>query len=156
MRRLALALIAASTLASCSSPTDLCIAEGPAPDPAITDELYERAYGAYLRSLKLLPDDPGIVNDTAVMLHYYLDRGWDQALVMYARSTELAEKMLADPELDMDERSRIETVLMDSVANYRLLLKRIARRDAAAGEAADAAPVKAAEKSATDVSESPR
>ena len=31
MRRLALALIAASTLASCSSPTDPCIAEGPAP-----------------------------------------------------------------------------------------------------------------------------
>jgi tetratricopeptide (TPR) repeat protein len=83
--------------------------------------LHEKSYAAYLRSIELLPDDPGIVNDTAVLLHYYLERDLDKATSMYQRATQLAEKALLQEELGAWEKERLETALRDSIENLRLL-----------------------------------
>lgn len=93
-------------------------------------ELYETSYGAYERSLALLPEDPGVINDTAVLLHYYLKRESTQALEMYAKAAELATKALEDEELDDWERNRLETALRDAKENRRLLLEAIAEQEA--------------------------
>jgi tetratricopeptide (TPR) repeat protein len=83
--------------------------------------LYEEALGAYQRALELAPDDPQILNDTAVILHYYLERDLEQALAMYARAKELAQARLDGGELDEELLAVIETALRDATNNHRLL-----------------------------------
>jgi len=99
--------------------------EAPTDSPEI-QQLHEQSYAAYQRSLALLPDDAGVVNDTAVLLHYYLKRDQEEALRMYAHASELAEAALLDETLSQGERSRLETALRDSKENRRLLLEELA------------------------------
>jgi tetratricopeptide (TPR) repeat protein len=97
------------------------------PDPMLLAVLHERALAAYERALALTPEDPQVLNDTAVMLHYYLDREPERALAMYARASELAAERLAG-ELPADERARIETALEDSTNNRQALEELLAER----------------------------
>ena len=94
-----------------------------APNPKVLKDLWERSYEAYSRALELTPEDPQLLNDTAVMLHYYLQRDLDKALDMYERAIPLAEALLANEELSEDDRPRYEVALRDSKNNHALLLE---------------------------------
>ena len=93
--------------------------------------LWERSYGAYLRALSLKPDSPAYLNDTAVLLHYYLERDYDKALDMYASAAILAEQQLAAGEVPKNEVAIVETALRDAKNNRRLLEQKIGEEQAA-------------------------
>ncbi len=101
-------------------------------------DLYERSYAAYTKSLELSPNDPNYLNDAALMLHYHLDRDLDQARAWYLKSTEMAEAELAKPTLDKEVRGLREIALRDSKNNLRDLDKILDDRRKAK-EAAEAA-----------------
>lgn len=96
--------------------------DAPAPDPALLADLYQRAFVAYARALELSPDDPQLLNDTALMLHYHLKRDLDRARSMYERAIELARERLAAPDLPAGDRERFETALQDANTNLEDLL----------------------------------
>ncbi len=98
------------------------------PNPRTVEKLYERAYAAYSRALELMPDDPQLLNDTAVILHYHLDRDLDRALAMYESAIQLADTRLADPALSAEDRERFETTRSDSEGNKKALEDLIAGR----------------------------
>ncbi len=100
------------------------------PNPRVVANLYERAYVAYSRALELAPEDPQLLNDTAVMLHYHLDRDLDRALAMYEKALELAATKLADPALSEEDRERFETARSDAETNKQALEELIASRKA--------------------------
>jgi hypothetical protein len=80
-------------------------------------ELWERAYVCYAQALSLTPDDPSILNDTAVMLHYYLDRDAERAKEMYKKAAAKAEELLARKDLSRDLRDLYEIALRDARNN---------------------------------------
>ena len=96
-------------------------AEKPAPDPAELAPLWESAYAAYQRTLELAPDHPAYLNDTAVMLHYYLERELERAEAMYARAIERAEEELAGTALSASDRDWFESVSRDAAENLEKL-----------------------------------
>ncbi len=125
----------------------------PEPDPSRLNPIYERSFSAYSRALELVPDDPQLLNDTALMLHYHLERDLDRARSMYERAIALAEQKLAATDLSAEERERFETARTDATQNLEDLLdpegaeQRAAERAAARKAAAEKA---AAEKAAED------
>jgi tetratricopeptide (TPR) repeat protein len=99
----------------------------PAPAEGELDELWARAFAAYERTLELEPDHPAYINDTAVMLHYYLEEDFDRAEAMYLRAVERAEEELAGKGLSTSDRAWFETALKDAGDNLeRLRAKRAA------------------------------
>jgi tetratricopeptide (TPR) repeat protein len=94
-------------------------------DPARLQALFEDAYQAYGRALALTPEDPQLLNDRAVMLHYYLRRDQDVALELYRQAEELARRAL-DGELSADDRERYRTALRDARNNEAALRKELA------------------------------
>ena len=97
-----------------------------APDPELLADLHERSFRGYERALQLAPDDAAIVNDAAVLLHYYLERDWERALEMYTKARELASRTLEDDALSEEDRTFFEAVVKDAQANYEDLQGRIA------------------------------
>ncbi len=91
-------------------------------------DLYERAYIAYLKSLELSPDDPNYLNDTALMLHYHLDRDLDQARAWYVKSAERAQAELERKDMSSDLRALRELALRDSKDNLAKLDRLLERR----------------------------
>ena len=97
-------------------------------DPGQTDEflrLSREALRAYQRGLKLTPEDPQMINDTAVILHYNLEENLDTALEMYDLAEKLALEVLKKPELTPDDRTRFETALRDARNNRTELRGRL-------------------------------
>lgn len=86
-------------------------------------KLYENSLRAYTRSMDLSPEDPQVLNDTAVILHYYLQREFERAESMYVKAGELADKLLADGKLKGEELNRIQIAKRDAGNNLRLLRK---------------------------------
>lgn len=84
-------------------------------------ELCEQAFTAYRRALDLSPKDPQVLNDTAVMLHYYLERDYELAHSMYERSAQRARERLGAEDLSADDRRRFETAHTDARTNLDLL-----------------------------------
>ncbi len=99
---------------------------------AEVNDLFERAYAAYRKALDLAPNDPNYLNDTALMLHYHLDRDLDQALAWYAKALECAEIELARKDLSSQMRSERELARRDAGNNRRMLEKLLERRRKAA------------------------
>ncbi|MBK7875786.1 MAG: tetratricopeptide repeat protein [Planctomycetes bacterium] len=83
--------------------------------------LWEKAYSCYSQALDLAKDDPAILNDTAVMLHYYLDRDLDKAKVMYQRSNQRAKELLEKGGLKPEQKDLYEVALRDSGNNLKKL-----------------------------------
>ncbi len=98
---------------------------------ALRKQYHEASYISYSRALALEPDNPVYLNDTAVILHYCLDRDLDQALEMYRRATELAEEQLQRKDLSEGARAGIRIAHRDSQNNARLLEKKIEKREKA-------------------------
>jgi len=84
---------------------------------------YEDAHTAYSRALELSPDDPALINDAALILHYYLHRDYDKVAEMYERAIELATEQLKDGDLDADQRQRVQTALRDARNNLGKLAR---------------------------------
>lgn len=101
-------------------------------EPAALADLWERSLAAYERALELEPENPNYVNDTAVLLHYYLQRDLDRARAMYLDAERLAADALAG-QLDADMREVVAIALRDARDNVRRL--DAWRERVAAGEA---------------------
>lgn len=96
---------------------------GAKPDPEVLAELWARSFAAYERSLELDPKDPNFLNDTAVMLHYYLKREYDRVELLYTQSNARAIEELARTDLSADDRAVREIAKRDSADNLRRLKK---------------------------------
>ena len=97
-------------------------------EEATMRELFERSYVAYGRALELQPKNPNYLNDTAVLLHYHLDRDLDQAKLWYEQASKYADIELARDDLGQEERGIIEIAKRDSVNNLALLEDLLKRR----------------------------
>jgi tetratricopeptide (TPR) repeat protein len=102
-------------------------AEGEGVDPVMLGALWDRAFEAYARALELEPDNPNYVNDYAVMLHYYLQRDFDQAQELYARAEALAAARLETTDLSEAQRELARTALRDARDNQRRLAQFLER-----------------------------
>jgi tetratricopeptide (TPR) repeat protein len=90
--------------------------------------LFEDSLEAYERALALSPDDPVYLNDTAVVLHYYLDRDLERAAELYARAVAAAEQKLAAGGLDQEAMDLVQTALRDATNNGNALAKLLDER----------------------------
>ncbi|HPF13273.1 MAG: tetratricopeptide repeat protein [Planctomycetes bacterium] len=95
-----------------------------------TMAMFESSLKAYEQALALAPDDPGFLNDAAVVLQYYLGRDLDKAREYYQRAQTQAGEWIAReswkslPENQQaNEESRIRTALKDSGDNLAKLEK---------------------------------
>lgn len=89
---------------------------------------YERSWEAYSKALELAPEQPHLHNDAAVILHYCLDRDFEQAIRMYERSQELAVARLKQSDLEDFDRQRTEIAKRDSADNLQKIKKLIEER----------------------------
>ena len=69
-------------------------------------ELWERILAAYERALELEPQNPNYLNDTAVVLHYYLIRDLDRARALYEETERCAERRLGEANVPPRVRCR--------------------------------------------------
>jgi tetratricopeptide (TPR) repeat protein len=104
---------------------------GAEPDPATLADLYRQSYAAYRRALELNPDDPQLLNDTALMVQYHVDGDPAEVEAMYRRSVALLAELLADPALSPDDRARFEQTKSDVSGNLERLLSEKASAPAA-------------------------
>jgi len=88
-------------------------------------EYYETALKAYERALALEPEHPNYLNDTAVMLHYCLDREPERAKALYQKSYERAQALLEKKDLSPADRELYQIALRDSKNNLAKLEKGI-------------------------------
>jgi len=93
------------------------------PSEDLLTDLYERSYKAYQRALELTPDDPQLINDTALMLHYHLDGELAAVEERYREALARCDALLADPELSEDDRARFEQTKKDIAVNLKALLE---------------------------------
>lgn len=85
---------------------------------------YEESWRAYEKALSFRPDDANLLNDAAVIIHYYLHRDYDKAQEMYERSIEIATAALAAPEkLDAEARAAAEKAKREATDNLNNLAK---------------------------------
>lgn len=97
-------------------------------DQELRREYYEKALVGYETALALEPDNPALLNDTAVVLHYNLDRELDRALSMYRRASERAEEELKRTDLPPEIRDLYTIARRDSRNNLRLLERLLEQR----------------------------
>lgn len=100
------------------------------PDAAGEDPLpfWERALAAYETALSIAPENPNYLNDTAVILHYNLERDLERALALYEKAYVNAQKELERKDLSPDDRAAIQIALRDSKNNLELLKKQLERK----------------------------
>ncbi len=108
--------------------------EGEVADPVLQQKYYEKSLEGYERALGIEPENPALLNDAAVVLHYCLDREFDRAVEMYKRSTERARAELERTDLTQETRDLYEIALRDSQNNLRRLEALLERRAKAGGE----------------------
>jgi tetratricopeptide (TPR) repeat protein len=82
---------------------------------------FEEAYSAYSKALELEPQNPGYLNDCALILHYYLHRDMDRVKTMYEQAIEEANKLLENKaEMDPNTTEIVQTALQDATRNLEL------------------------------------
>ncbi|MFT5197384.1 MAG: tetratricopeptide (TPR) repeat protein [Planctomycetota bacterium] len=89
-------------------------------------KLYEDSYVAYAKAVSFAPNDPGYLNDAAVLLQYYLGRDLDTAREYYDKAQVEAQKLIEaeswaslPADKRADEEERIRTALRDGADNLR-------------------------------------
>jgi tetratricopeptide (TPR) repeat protein len=98
-------------------------------DAELLRRYYETALSGYERALALEPDSAQLLNDTAVVMHYNLDRDLPRARELYVRAAEQAERALENERLPAEERQILETALRDSRNNLKRLDALVAKRE---------------------------
>jgi tetratricopeptide (TPR) repeat protein len=89
-------------------------------------QAFEESLRAYEKALALAPEDPQVLNDTAVILHYYLHRDYERAQDLYEKSIEASTKMLETPDkLSPELKAATERVKQDATTNLANLAKGI-------------------------------
>lgn len=81
----------------------------------------ERSRAAYHKALVLSPEDPQLMNDYAVIYHYYLRTEDAKARDLYTRAIERATEMLKTGSVPENDVNRIETALRDAKNNLEKL-----------------------------------
>ncbi len=81
----------------------------------------EKAREAYAKAYELLPDDPQVMNDYAVIHHYYLKDEDALALELYRKAVARAQALLDAGGLTGEDRDRIATALRDATNNLKKL-----------------------------------
>lgn len=81
----------------------------------------EKAREAYAKAYELLPEDPQVMNDYAVIHHYYLKDEDALALDLYRRAIKIAQAMLDAGGMTEADRERIATALRDATNNLKKL-----------------------------------
>jgi tetratricopeptide (TPR) repeat protein len=81
----------------------------------------ERARAAYHKALALSPDDPQLMNDYAVIYHYYLHTEDAKARDLYTQAIERASEMLKTGSVPESDVERIKTALRDAKNNLEKL-----------------------------------
>ena len=120
-------------------------------ETAEAQALHEEAFEAYQRALALAPQDPQILNDTAVMLTYYLHREYGRALEMFDQAQFLARETLETGEVSAEMQPILEKALDDATNNGRRLREALERAaEKAAAEAEGTGEAGAAEDSASE------
>lgn len=84
-------------------------------------ELMDKSYRAYVDTSKLAPEDVRIVNDTGLILTYYLERDLDVAEEYLLRAVALGEQQTLDESLAADARYELENALGDAYQNLGVL-----------------------------------
>jgi Tfp pilus assembly protein PilF len=82
---------------------------------------YEKAYEAYEKALSFQPEDPRLLNDTGLILHYYLHRDYGRAGELYEQAVEQADKALLAKDLSDEQRAELELARTDAIGNLRKL-----------------------------------
>lgn len=83
----------------------------------------EASRDAYQRALELQPTDPQVMNDYAVIFHYYLKERLDYAEELYIQAAERAQEMLDNNEVAEEDMQRITIALRDAKNNLARLRK---------------------------------
>jgi tetratricopeptide (TPR) repeat protein len=78
---------------------------------------YEESARAYRRARTLDPANPRLMNDTALVLHYYLKRDLGEAAELYEQAAELSKELLEADDLGDEERAMLDEVLRDATNN---------------------------------------
>ncbi len=84
-------------------------------------ELMDKSYRAYVDTSKLAPEDVRIINDTGLILTYYLERDLDVAEEYLLRAVSLGEQQIQDESLQADARYELENALGDAYQNLGVL-----------------------------------
>ncbi|MHC4845259.1 MAG: tetratricopeptide repeat protein [Planctomycetota bacterium] len=82
---------------------------------------YEKSAKAYRRALKLDPENPRLMNDTALVLHYYLQTDLGEAAELYEKAHERASEMLEADDLGDEDRALLQEVVRDAKNNLTKL-----------------------------------
>ncbi len=80
---------------------------------------YEAAFQAYQECLTLEPDNPSVLNDTALILQYHLHRDLDYAKELYNRAIAEAGKVIRDEEASAAAKEGARTALRDARTNLK-------------------------------------
>lgn len=84
-------------------------------------ELMEKSYRAYVDTSKLASEDVRIINDTGLILTYYLERDLDVAEEYLMRAVYLGEEQVQNQDLQADARYELENALGDAYQNLGVL-----------------------------------
>jgi tetratricopeptide (TPR) repeat protein len=90
---------------------------------ARAERTFELSLSAYQRALDLAPDDPTYLNDTAVVLHYYLARDLERAMELYDDAIAKANAKIKAGGLSKEAMELVRTALRDANNNKRALQK---------------------------------
>ncbi|MHC4823655.1 MAG: tetratricopeptide repeat protein [Planctomycetota bacterium] len=81
----------------------------------------EKSLKAYARAHDLKPKDPQVMNDYAVIYHYYLHTEDERARDLYKQAIARAKEMIDNGEVVTGDEARIDTALRDATNNLRKL-----------------------------------
>ena len=90
-------------------------------EPEKAKALYERSFAAYEKALRVMPEDPRLLNDCALILLYHLDRDLDRAEAMFRQAIELGEHALADSSVAAEKREALLEAVGDACENLGVL-----------------------------------
>lgn len=88
-------------------------------------KLYEQSLQSYETAMRMAPEMPHLPNDTAVILHYCLERDYERAIELYKLSYELSSALLEKGGLDEEMMQFATLGKRDSKNNMDALLKKI-------------------------------
>lgn len=89
---------------------------------------FEESYAAYERALALDTTNPGLLNDTALLLHYHLRRDLDRAADLYGEAIVEGKRVLEDANSDSFAKEAARIAVRDATNNLALLKQGKTRR----------------------------